>query len=189
MIMVCPPRLLLLLFYPPFVERIGEVFISLYVFFVRSTISQQPVGRFTPNFACGRSLGRDVSSPLLGFSNPRGGGKKRGNDIRMVSFLNRTATISVYLSVTKCGRICRAHTCTHSGWNRKNRPRGFYRVGQKSQKSQFFSRSLRIYVHISQQRLKIEAYKLRNKLYPSPIHPSHVYGPMAHGVSTGWAKK
>ena len=37
----------------------GEVFVLLYVFlFVRSTISQQPAGRFTPNFACGRSLGQ-----------------------------------------------------------------------------------------------------------------------------------
>jgi len=86
----------------------------LFVFFVRSTISQQPAGRFTPNFACGRSLGRDVSSLHLGSATP-GGGKKRGNEIRLVSFLNRTATISVYLSVTKCGRISRAHTCTHSG--------------------------------------------------------------------------
>ena len=51
----------------------GEVFVLLYVFlFVRSTISQQPAGRFTPNFACGRSLGWDVSSPLLGVSDPLG---------------------------------------------------------------------------------------------------------------------
>ena len=56
------------------------------------------------------------------------------------------------------------HTPAHIlVWNRKNRPRGFYRVGQKSRKSQFFSRILRLYVHISQQRLKIEAYKLRIK--------------------------
>ena len=55
----------------------GEVFVLLYVcLFVRSTISQQPVGRFTPYFACGRSLGRDVSSPLLGVSDPRGGQKE-----------------------------------------------------------------------------------------------------------------
>ena len=47
------------------------------VFFVRSTISQQPGGRFTPNFACGRSLGRDVSSPLWGSATP-GVGAKRG---------------------------------------------------------------------------------------------------------------
>ena len=39
-------------------------------FFVRSTISQQPAGRFMPYFACGRSLGLDVSSPLLGVGGP-----------------------------------------------------------------------------------------------------------------------
>ena len=48
------------------------------VFFVRSTICQQRAGRFTPNFACGRSLGRDVSSPLLGVSDSLGGGQKVG---------------------------------------------------------------------------------------------------------------
>jgi len=31
-------------------------------------------------FACGRSLGLDVSSPLLGVSDPRGG-QKEGNDM------------------------------------------------------------------------------------------------------------
>ena len=39
-------------------------------------ISQQPAGRFTSNFACGRSLGRDVSSPFLGVSDSRGGAKR-----------------------------------------------------------------------------------------------------------------
>ena len=44
----------------------------LFVFlFVRSTISRQPAGRFTPYFACGRSLGQDVSSPLLWVGGPR----------------------------------------------------------------------------------------------------------------------
>ena len=101
--------------YPPFAHRAkGEVFVLLYVcLFVRSTISRQPAGRFTPNFACGRTLVPDVSSLLLGVSDP-GGGQKRGNDIWVVSFVNSTATIFVYLSVTKCGRICRPHTCTHS---------------------------------------------------------------------------
>jgi len=63
-------------YYPPFARRAkGEVFVLLYVFFcffVRSTISQQPAGRFTPKFACGRSLGRDVKFPLLGV-----GGRRR----------------------------------------------------------------------------------------------------------------
>ena len=64
-------------YYPPFARRAkGEVFVLLYVFvlffcFVRSTISQQPVGRFTPKFACGRSLGQDMKSPLLGVGGPR----------------------------------------------------------------------------------------------------------------------
>ena len=58
-----------------------DVFVLLYVFlflFVRfwSTISRQPAGRFTPNFACGRTLVPDVFSPLLGVSGPRGSGKR-----------------------------------------------------------------------------------------------------------------
>jgi len=40
-----------------------------------STISPQPAGRFTPNFACGRTLVPDVSSPFLGLAAPRGSGK------------------------------------------------------------------------------------------------------------------
>ena len=67
----------ILYYYPPFAQRIGEVFILLYVFFVRSTISQQPEGRFTPNFACGRILLALVSSPFLG-QRPPGGGQKEG---------------------------------------------------------------------------------------------------------------
>ena len=72
--------------YPPFARRAkGEVFVLLYVclfvcLFVRSTISQQRAGRFTPYFACGRSLGRDVSSPLLGVGGPRRA-EKEANEI------------------------------------------------------------------------------------------------------------
>ena len=58
----------------------GEVFVLLYVFclffFVRSTISRQPAGQFTPNFACGRTLVPNVSSPLWGLAAP--GGRKKG---------------------------------------------------------------------------------------------------------------
>jgi len=59
----------------------GEVLVLLNVFlffFVRSTISRQPAGRFTPNFACGCTLVPDVSSPLLGVSGPPRAGGKRG---------------------------------------------------------------------------------------------------------------
>jgi len=47
-------------YYPPFASIAkGEVFGLLYVclFVCSSTISRQPAGRFTPYFACGRSLG------------------------------------------------------------------------------------------------------------------------------------
>ena len=65
----------------------GEVFVLLYVFFVRSTISRQPAGRFTPKFACGRSLVPDVSSPLLGLEGPRGA-EKGGNEILVTMGVN-----------------------------------------------------------------------------------------------------
>jgi len=76
----------LFFYYPPFASIAkGEVFVLLYVcfsvfLFVRSTISQQPAGRFTPYFACGRSVGRDVSSPLLGVGGPRRA-EKEANEI------------------------------------------------------------------------------------------------------------
>ena len=50
--------------------------------FVRflSTISRQPAGQFTPNFACGRTVVPNVSSPLLGVGGPRRA-EKGGNEI------------------------------------------------------------------------------------------------------------
>ena len=58
-------------------RRARYLFYCMFVcLFVRSTISQQPASRFTPYFACRRSLGRDVSSPLLGGWRPPAGGKR-----------------------------------------------------------------------------------------------------------------
>ena len=57
----------------------SEVYVLLYVclfvlfcLFVRflSTITRPAAARFTPNFACGRTLVPDVPSPLLGVSAP-----------------------------------------------------------------------------------------------------------------------
>ena len=45
-------------------------------FFVRSTISRQPAGRFTPNFACGRSLGVETCLLLFWWLAAPGGRKK-----------------------------------------------------------------------------------------------------------------
>jgi len=53
----------------------GEAFVLLYAFFVcffvRSTIYRQLAGRFTPQFACGRTLVPDVSAPVLRVSGLR----------------------------------------------------------------------------------------------------------------------
>jgi len=132
-------------------------------------ISQQPAGRFTPNFACGRSLGRDVSSPLLGVSDPLGA--KRGemtwgwshSCIGQLPFLFFSAMPNVVQYV--------GHRPAHIlVQNRQDRPRGFYRVGQKVRKNFEFFTISRLYVHISQKLLKIEAYKQRmEKSFISPL--------------------
>ena len=59
----------------------GEVFVLLLLFcsFFLSTVSRQPAGQFTPNFACGRILVPNVSSPLLGVGGPRRA-EKGGNE-------------------------------------------------------------------------------------------------------------
>jgi len=56
-------------------EFVSVLLTHLLFCFVRSTISRQPAGRFTPKFACGHTLVPGVSSPLLGVSGPRGAGK------------------------------------------------------------------------------------------------------------------
>ena len=73
-------------------KRANEIFVTMgvngeFLHFVRSTISQQPAGRFTPNFACWRSLGRDVSSPLLGVGGPRRA-EKGANEIFVTMGVN-----------------------------------------------------------------------------------------------------
>ena len=55
--------------------------------FVRSTISRQPAGRFTPKFACRRTLVPDVSSPFLGVGGPRRA-EKGANEIFVTMGVN-----------------------------------------------------------------------------------------------------
>ena len=102
-----------------------------------------------------------------------------------------TATISIFLSASKCGSVCMAETYAHSGAKPSRSAKAILQGGPKSSKKiEFFTISA-FYVHISQKRLKIETYKQRTeqKVYLSFIQVSHVYGPIAHGVlHTGWAK-
>ena len=76
----------------------------------------------------------------------------------------RTATISIFLSVPKCGSICRAQTCAHSGVEPSRSAKGFLQGGPKRPK-----KISRLYVHISQKLLKIEAYKQYGKSFISPL--------------------
>jgi len=79
-------------YYPPFARRAkGEVFRICFTFAVLfvflSTISRQPAGQFTPNFACGRTLVPNVSSSLLGVDGPRRA-EKGGNEIFVTMGVN-----------------------------------------------------------------------------------------------------
>ena len=175
------------------------------MFVCSSTIYRQPAGRFTPYFACGRSLGYYVSSPLLGAGGLRraeketneifvlwesmgnfcisavferylsnactdphqilfvygqclptcplppvgsigswgagGGGVKNSKNWGVVSFMHRTATISIFLSDAKCGPVCRAQTCAHSGVEPSRSAKAFLQGGPKS------SKKIRIFHH------------------------------------------
>ena len=57
------------------------------MFVCSSTISRQPAGRFTPKFACRRTLVPDVSSPLLGVGGPRRA-EKGANEIFVTMGVN-----------------------------------------------------------------------------------------------------
>jgi len=93
-------------------------------------------------------------------------GEPKVSDVRPVLRLTPTPTqpsaVSVFLSVAKCGRVCIGHgpahilAQSHPLW-----PRGFYRVGQKFEKNSNFWPFLAFTSPISQQPLKIEAYKQR----------------------------
>jgi len=62
------------------------------------------------------------------------------------------------------------HRPAHILVYRQDRPRRFYRVGQKVRKNFEFFTISKLYVHISQKLLKIEAYKQRmEKSFISPL--------------------
>ena len=77
----------------------------------------------------------------------------------VVSFVHRTANISIFLSDDKCSPICMAQTCAHSGVEPSRSAKAFLQGGPKSSKK-----------FPSQKLLKIEAYKQRiEKSFISPL--------------------
>jgi len=75
-------------------------------------ISQQRVNGSTPNFICVGTMSAYVPLPAVGTSGPwEWRGVKNSKKWGVVSFVHRTATISVFFSASKCGSICRAMCC------------------------------------------------------------------------------
>ena len=107
--------------------------------------------------------------PLCGPSAPGGEGVKT-QKMGMVSFVLRTATISIFLSVVKCGSICRAQTCAHSGVEPSRSAKALLQGGPKTSKKFRIFHHFETLVHISQKLLKIQAYKRGGeKSFISPL--------------------
>ena len=54
--------------------------------------------------------------------------------LRITPRATEPSTVSVFLSSVKCGRICRAENCAHSGIEPAILAKGFQRMGQKFEK-------------------------------------------------------
>jgi len=84
--------------------------------------------------------------------------------------VQRTATISIFLSDAKCGPVCRAQTCAYSGVEPSRSAKAFLQGGPKTSKKFRIFHHFETLVHISQKLLKIEAYKQRSeKSFISPL--------------------
>jgi len=131
-------------YYPPFAERIGEVFILLYVFLFGQRFLSNPRADSRQILHAGVAWVGTCVLPFWGSATP---GAKRGEMTFgwSHSWIGQLPFLFTWALPNVVGYI--GHTPVHIlAWNRKNRSRGFYRVGQKSRKSQFFSRILRLYV-------------------------------------------
>ena len=95
-----------------------------------------------------------VPLPDVGSSGPWG---RVEGKMGVVSFVHRTAIISIILSTSKCGSICRAQTCAHSDIEPSRWAKAILQGGPKSSKKVEFFTISRLYVHISHKLLKIEA--------------------------------
>ena len=96
-------------------------------------ISQQRLHESTPNIICAGTMSAHVPPPpmvSIGLWGGGGGGVNCG----VVSFVHRTATISLFLSDAKCSPICRAQTCAHSGIEPSRSAKAFLQGGPKSSK-------------------------------------------------------
>jgi len=101
------------------------------------SISQQRLHGSTPNIICVGKMSADVRPPPMVPIGPwgAGGGRvKNSKNWGVVSFVHRTATISIFLSDAKCSPICTAQTFAHSGVEPSRSAKAFLQGGPKSSK-------------------------------------------------------
>ena len=101
-----------------------------------SDISATRARIHTKYYLCRDNVCRCAPSPC-GVHQPLGGGgngELKTQKMGVVSFVLRTATISVFLSDAKCGPVCRAQNCAHSGVETSRSAKAFLQGGPKSSK-------------------------------------------------------
>jgi len=95
----------------------------------------------TPNFICVGIMSADVPLPPLRSIGRWGRveGELKTQKWGVVSFVQWTATIFIFLSASNCGSICRAETCAHSGVEPSTSAKAILQCGPKrSKKIQIF---------------------------------------------------
>ena len=105
--------------------------------------------------------------------------------LRITPKATEPSTVSVFLSVVKCGCVCRAQTCAHSGIERSTLAKGFIHGWPKTLKN------FRIFEHFDILRPYISATVTTRGIWSkseknpsnSPIHLSHQYRRISHCVS------
>jgi len=55
--------------------------------------------------------------------------------LQLTPIATQPSTVSVFLSVAKCSRVCRAQTCKHSGIESSTSTKGFLQGGPKVRKN------------------------------------------------------
>ena len=115
---------------------------TIFAFWRFWAISQQRVDASTPNFIYVGTMSADVPPPPLGSIGPWGRGRGVKN-LKNGGLICAAGSYHFYfLSVAKCGSICREQTCAHSGAEPSRSAKGFLQGGQKS------SKKFRIFHHL-----------------------------------------
>ena len=120
-------------YYPPFARRARYLFYCMFVCLFGQRFLSNPLADSRHILHAGVAWVGTCLLPFWGSATPVGG-KNWENDMGVVSFVHRTATISISLSDAKCSPICRAQTCAHSGVEPSRSDKAFLQGGPKSSK-------------------------------------------------------